>query len=838
VNRRNFIAAAYTTLLATRLLRPAQGAAATGDGGEVPPSALTLHYGKPAEQWNEALPLGNGRIGAMVFGGVDRERIQLNEATLWAGNPHSYVNPAAHAHMQELRDLIFGGKVEQAAALANQMMGVPNTLPAYQPFCDLHLEYLSNPRFDRYRRSLDLDTALASVSCLTDSSEFFGSAMIRRDAFVSFPDRVFVIRMSSDIAAGQTVRLSLSTPHPESRVELVANGDLRLSGQMIPLKAPQGSWTADWSGPGLKFAAQVRVIAAGGRVIRQADELFIEQAKEITVLVSLATSFVNYRDISADPLARTQADLDAAALRSYDELRRRHVEDHQALFRRVELRIEPAAKIAPEGQVGHVAPVEPEGRLGPEAWKAATPSDMTDQRIAHFDPAADPDFFALFYQFGRYLLIAASRPGGQPANLQGIWNDDLWPWWGSKWTTNINLQMNYWPAETGNLAECVEPLIGLLDDLKVSGAEAARVHYGCAGWVLHHNTDLWRAAAPVDAFWGHWPVGGAWLVLEALEQHAFSLDEDALRHRLYPLLKSSCEFFVDFLVEIPAGKPFAGRLATNPSSSPENYYVMADGTKGFMTYAPTMDIEILGALFARFVEISTHFKLDAPLRDKVRAAAARLPPLQIGKNGELQEWIEDYAKNEAEHRHCSHLYALYPGSAITPRGTPQLAEAARKALIARGAADGAGSGFKAWRAALWARLGNGDEAARLLANLVTQATSPSMLNDGYNQVDGHLAGPAAIAEMLLQSHTDELVLLPALPASWATGHVRGLRARGGATVDIAWSSSRLQSVTLRAVATGGSAAARPFRVRHGDVVASVEVSPTRPVTLDSALRRV
>ena len=319
MNRRNFIAAAYTTLLASRLLRTAQGAAAAGDDGDVASSALTLHYGKPAEQWNEALPLGNGRIGAMVFGGVDRERIQLNEATLWAGNPHSYVNPGAHAHMPELRELIFSGKVEEAATLANQMMGTPNTLPAYQPFCDLHLEYLSNPRFDRYRRSLDLDAALASVTCRTDPSEFFGGAVIRRDAFASFPDRVFVMRMSSDIGGGQTVRLSLTTPHPETTVKLLANGDLLLSGQMIPLKAPQGSWTADWSGPGLRFAAQLRVIAVGGSVIRQSDELFVEQAQEITVLVSLATSFVNYRDISAGPAQRTQSDLDAAAPRSYEE---------------------------------------------------------------------------------------------------------------------------------------------------------------------------------------------------------------------------------------------------------------------------------------------------------------------------------------------------------------------------------------------------------------------------------------------------------------------------------------------------------------------------------------
>jgi len=807
VNRRNFIAAAYTTLLATRLSRTARAAQAPGGAGDAATSALTLHYDTPAAQWNEALPLGNGRLGAMLFGGVDRERVQMNEATLWAGNPHSYVNAGAHAHMPELRELIFTGKVEEAATLANRMMGIPNTLPAYQPFCDLHLEFLSNPRFDRYSRSLDLDSALATVTSRTDPSEFFGGAMTRREAFASFPDRVFAMRLSGDLRGGQTVRLSLSTPHPESRVQLLPNGDLLLSGEMIPLQAPQGSWTADWSGSGLKFAAQLRVIAAGGSVARQSDELFVEHAREITVLVSLATSFVNYRDISADPARRTEADLDAAALRSYEELRRRHTEDHQALFRRVQLRIDHAASTAP-----------------------------TDQRIAHFDPAADPEFFALFYQFGRYLLIAASRPGGQPANLQGIWNDDLWPWWGSKWTTNINLQMNYWPAQTGNLAECVEPLVDLLEDLRVSGAEVARVHYDCSGFVLHHNTDLWRAATPVDAFWGHWPVGGAWLVLQALDYHAFGLDEDYLRHRLYPLLKDSCAFFLEFLVEIPVGKPFAGRLATNPSSSPENYYVMADGTKGFLTYAPTLDIEILTALFARFVEISMHLGLDATMRRRVQAVARRLPPLQIGKNGELQEWIEDYAKNEAEHRHCSHLYALYPGSAITPRGTPELAEAARKALIARGSADGAGSGFKAWRAALWARLGCGEEAARLLANLVTQATSASMLNDGWNQVDGHLAGPAAIAEMLLQSHTDEIVLLPALPASWPSGSVRGLRARGGATLDILWSQSRLVSVSVSAVAAKSVGATRQFRLRYGDVTARIELEPNRTVTLDGELR--
>ncbi len=665
MNRRHFIAAAYTTLLATRLPRTAQGAQAPADAGEqgdVPPSALTLHYDKPAAHWNEALPLGNGRIGAMVFGGVDRERIQLNEATLWAGNPHSYVNPGAHAHLEELRELIFRGKVAQAATLANQMMGMPNTLPAYQPFCDLNLEFLSNPHFDRYSRRLDLDAALASVTCRVDPSEFFGGAMTRREAFASFPDRVFVMRMTSDLGGGQTLRLSLTTPHPESRVELLTNGDLVLSGQMIPLQAPQGTWTADWSGPGLRFAAQVRVIAAGGRVTPQSDELFVEHAEAITVLVSLATSFVNYRDISADPKHRTQLDIDAAALLPYEDLRRRHTQDHQALFRRVELRIDPEAPTAAAANTTATAAT---------ATTAATPATAatltavtTDQAIAHFDPAADPDFFALFYQFGRYLLIAASRPGGQPANLQGIWNDDLWPWWGSKWTTNINLQMNYWPAETGNLAECVEPLLDLLEDVRVSGAEAARVHYDCPGFVLHHNTDLWRAAAPVDAFWGHWPVGGAWLVLQALEHHAFGLDEHGLRHRLYPLLKDSCAFFLEFLVEIPAGMPFAGHLATNPSSSPENYYVMADGTRGFMTYAPTMDIEILAALFARFVEMSTHLGLDAGMRLRVQAAARRLPPLQIGKNGELQEWIEDYAAVSRERHHAAR-------HAPTRRGGPQ-----------------------------------------------------------------------------------------------------------------------------------------------------------------------
>jgi alpha-L-fucosidase 2 len=800
MDRRQFLASMGMAGIATHLLKISANAHDVSiDKSAVEASSpLSLWYTKPASAWNEALPIGNGRIGAMVFGAVGSERIQFNEATLWTGRPHDYTNPNARESLQEIRSLIFAEDVEAADKLADRMMGIPSQLQAYQPFCDLHLDFYSDTHVDGYRRSLDLDTAIASVKYSAGGSEF------QREAFVSYPDQVFVLHLSGSEAARQTLRISLSTPHSHSKVRAISGASLLFTGQLMAHTPPEGSWIAAWEGEGLQYAAQAQVVARGGAVRAEDEAIFIEGAVELTILVGLGTSFRTYTDVSADPIGNVQKQLDTAASRSFAELRERHVTDYQHLFRRVTL------------------------ELGGETSSSLS----TDRRILKSQSLQAPHFLALFYQFGRYLLISASRPGGQPANLQGIWNETLWPWWGGKWTANINLQMNYWLAETGGLPECVEPLYDLLDDLRVTGAEVARVHYGCKGFVFHHNADLWRSAAPVDGSWGLWPVGGAWLALQMWEHYAYSLDKEFLKHRSYPALKEAATFMLDFLIEIPQGKPLAGCLATNPTSSPENAFILPGGVKGRLTYATTMDIEILEELFQRCVEAAGILSIDEEFCSRIEAAKRKLPPRQIGANGELQEWIGDYTKTETEHRHLSHLFGVYPGSSLSVGRSPELWVAARRSLELRGDGEGPGSCFKAWRAAMWARFGDGERAHRILTSLVAHSTSPDMLNDSYDQVDGHLGGPAAIAEMLMQSHTGEVVLLPALPARWDRGHVRGLCARGGSTLELQWTRNSLDRVAITARGSG------KIKLRYKSHKAEIDGKPDVRYEFDGELRMI
>lgn len=759
-------------------------------------SPLMLWYAKPAAQWTEALPLGNGRLGAMVFGGAGDERIQINEATLWGGGPRDYTNPEAFGHLSELRRLIFEGQIHEAEQLTAGMMGDPSLLMPFQPCCDLRLHFDGQEMVGGYRRELSLDQATASVRYTA------GGVRFQREIFVSHPSQLLVVRLTADRPGCQTLFIGLDSPQPGALTQAAGTDELQLTGQIPPRQNPPGSWIGSWSEPGLRFAALVRVHAEGGTIRVEGGRIYVHGADAVTILLNAATSFRNYRDIGGDALTAARAPLAAAASTPLEILRQTHRADHQALFRRVSL------------------------SLGTDA-NAAIP---TDARIAAVRTEDDPSLAALYFQYGRYLLISASRPGGQPANLQGLWNDSLTPPWGSKMTTNINLQMNYWLAESGNLWETQEPLWDLVGDLQVTGAATAKTHYNARGWVLHHNTDLWRATTPVDGAWGIWPMGQVWLANQMWDHYRFSGDRRFLEQRAWPAMEGAVRFMLDTLVEAPVGTRFAGRLVTNPSFSPENSYFLGQ-QRAQLTYAATMDLELIDELFAAFEKASRFLGRNAALRAEAAAARARLPPLQIGARGQLQEWIEDYREAEPENRHVSHLYALYPGQAISPRTTPKLAAAARRTLELRG--DGGTGWSKAWKIAFWARLRDGDHAHLMLRGLLGESTLPNMFDTHPPfQIDGNFGAAAAIAEMLLQSDDDSVALLPALPRAWPQGRVSGLRARGRLTVDITWRDGKL----MEAMLTGD--VSRTVTVRLAGRSASIALRPNRSVRLDGQLRRL
>ena len=758
-------------------------------------SDLKLTYDKPAAKWTEALPLGNGRIGAMVFGGTEDERLQINESTLWGGGPHDYVNPAAYAHLAEIRQLIFAGKMDEAEKLSATLMGRPTLLMPYQPFCDIRLRFPGQKPVTDYRRELHLEDATAVTEYKVGSTSF------RREAFVSYPDQVLVVRLTASRPGQVTFSARIDSPQPGTHVESTASDTLQLTGQIQPRQNPARSWTGSWDQPGMRFAAALKVVADGGSVCAAGGHLEIAGARAVTILFSNATSFRNYRDIGGDALAAAQGYVQRASKLSYEQVRRRHVDDFHRLFSRVRL------------------------RLGED-----DSTRTTDERIRNFAENEDPSLLALYFEFGRYLLISSSRPGGQPANLQGIWNEGLNPAWGSKWTTNINLEMNYWQADTGDLWETEEPLWSLIRDLQVTGAETARVEYHSKGWVLHHNTDLWRATTPVDGPWGIWPVGEAWLANQMWDHYEFSGDREFLKRYAYPAMKGAAEFVLSFLVEAPAGTPFAGRLVTNPSTSPENQYLL-DGKPEHLTYAPTMDIELIRELFENCRRAAGILGTDAAFRSELERTEKRLPPLQIGKRGQLQEWIEDYPEAEPRHRHVSNLYSLYPGHDISLAAAPDLAAAAKTTLVLRG--DGRSGWAEAWRAALWARLHNPEHAYANLKLLVTKNALPDMFNLGPPfQIDGNLGGPAAMTEMLIQSTPEEIIVLPALPPQWPSGSLRGVRVRGGGKVDILWKEGRLAELRLQ------SDRAVKYRISYRDESAEAQIEPGKAVSLDGALHPI
>jgi alpha-L-fucosidase 2 len=751
-------------------------------------SDLKLWYKKPAAVWEEALPIGNGRLGAMIFGAPAVDHIQFNEETLWAGEPHDYSHPGAYKYLGKIRELLWQGRQKEAEDIAlKEFMSVPIRQQKYQPFGDIWLNFPGHLKVSQYRRELDISNAVCRTSYI------IGDTAFAREYIASYPGNLIAINLTSGKKNALTFDILLTSPHESFSVLATNDGFMTMN-----VKVKDGV---------LKGTAMLKVTVKSGKIEALDNRLHIEKADEAFIRLVAATSFVNPRSVFGDPKARCSKYLSDLGSKSFKKLKSEHIADYQEYFNRLQINLGPSGK-----------------------------EDLpTDARIREVADNMDNSLAALYVQYGRYLMLSSSREGTYPANLQGIWNDKLTPSWDSKYTVNINTEMNYWPVEPLNIAECHEALFKMVNEVIPFGEKAAKEHYNARGWVLHHNTDLWRGAAPINASnHGIWISGSGWLAHHFWEHYLFSRDRAFLSETAWPAMKGAAMFYVDFLV----ADPKTGWLVSSPSNSPEN---------GGLVAGPTMDHQIIKSLFKACIEASEILERDQEFADTLKNLMPKIAPYQIGKFGQLQEWLDDIDDPNNKHRHVSHLWGVHPGKEINWKETPDLMEAAKKSLIARG---DEGTGWSlAWKINFWARFRDGDHAWKMVQMLLrSQGKSKAAATGGGNtgggsypnlfdahppfQIDGNFGGAAGIAEMLLQSHLDAIDILPALPAGIPNGYIKGIRARGGFELEFGWAGGKLYSIKVI------SKAGYPLSLRYGDKSFSSTTKKGQVLKFDGNLKRL